>query len=112
MSALPVGKRCNSAFFKFLRVTDCSRRSPVNQISNGSRDCSSGSTLRSWQHFVGSSRYRMPNADSCVLDGLFRDHVYEVEVPIAGEFIAKFVGLLKVIAGFQEKHGNIRQAFS
>ena len=30
---LSAGVRCNSTFFKFLRVMDCSRRRPVNQIS-------------------------------------------------------------------------------
>src|SRR5258707_11533766 len=61
----PLGRRCSSTFFRLFRVGDCSRRSPVNQISNGSSARISGSTLRNWQQRVGSLRYKVPNADSC-----------------------------------------------
>src|SRR5215472_6690975 len=59
------GRRCSSALRRFLRVGDCSRRIPVNHKSNDLSALKSGSTLRNWQHLVGSLRYRMPNSDSC-----------------------------------------------
>src|SRR5207249_876252 len=64
-TVFPDGRRWPSALRRFLRVGDCSRRSPVNHTSNGSNASIKGSTFRSWQHFVGSSRYKTPDSDSC-----------------------------------------------
>src|SRR6185369_11599898 len=64
-NTFPPGSVCCSITCKFLRVGDCSRRSPVNQTSNGSKTSSSGSTLRSWQQRVGSVWFKIPNWDSC-----------------------------------------------
>ena len=47
-----------------------------------------------------------------LLYGFFREHVHQVQVPVRGKAVAKFVGLGKVVAGFEKKHRNLRQALA
>ena len=97
-----------------LQIFSCGRllaTKPVNQISNGSSEAISGSTLRSWQHFAGSLAYKIPSSDSCCFTvwrgnafTRFRRHSWVI-------LSRKLVRIGEVVARLEKNDRHLRQMF-
>ena len=111
-STLPLGSSWCSTAFRFLRVGDCSRRKPVNQISNFSSAAEQrldlaqdGSTGR--DRCGSRFRTRLPARKRIA----WRQD-FDVQLPFPRHAVPICVGFRKVVAGIEKKHRDLRQTLA